>query len=98
MHYQDSNNKVGEHPISSNDFKNITNIYVAKQIFNLITVQLTGKDVSPEDRERFQILSGEHDRLDASDLLTSIYGLNAIAYDEKMPAEGIDLCSMLLDP
>jgi hypothetical protein len=84
--------------VTAGDFEKITNLYVAKQIFNLLSAQITADDVSKEDWDLFGIGGGDRHRLDATDLITALYGLNAVAFDQETPTSkgGFSLASLFL--
>ncbi len=76
--------------VSQFDFENITNSYVAQHIFNLLSAQATAGDADSHDWEIFEVAGGRRTRLDATDLLTSLSGINAIGYGEVSREEFVD--------
>jgi hypothetical protein len=90
---------MGNINVTAGDFEKITNLYIAKQIINLISAQITAADASREDWDLFGIGGGDRYRLDATDLIVALYGLNAVAFDQEIPTSkgGFSLTSLFLN-
>ena len=81
--------------LPASEFEKITNLFVAKHLFNLWAAQITADDIPDEDWEAFGIASGDRLRLEATDLLSSLYGINAIAFDQGIPEKNENCLSEL---
>lgn len=75
--------KGQEGHVKAAEFEQVTNEYVAQQIQNLLSAQLLAGDIPKKDWEKFGIGSDERIRVDTSDLINTLWGINSVAYYQQ---------------